>query len=88
MVGLNTSALVDLPVFGSADQLFYFGLTQIRGNTWILVLAPTGQAPVESQVLTDILSTFRSSQYLQVFTNVSIVNMINLCSMLYKTLLH
>ena len=32
------SALVDLPGSGSADQLVYFGLAQICGNTCIQVL--------------------------------------------------
>ena len=83
-IRLSTSALVDLPGSESAGQLVYFGLTQICGNTWIQVLAPTGQVPVKSHVLTDILSTFRSFQYLQVLTNVYIVNMINLCFLLCK----
>jgi hypothetical protein len=83
-LGLSMSALTDLPGSGSAGQLVYFGLTQICGNTCIQVLAHTGQVPVKSQVLTDILSTFKSSQYLQVPTNVYIVNMINLCSLLCK----
>jgi hypothetical protein len=66
---LSTSALVDLPGSGSTGQLIHFGLTQICGNTCIQVLAPTGQVPVKRQILTDILSIFRSSQYSQVLTS-------------------
>ena len=49
-IGLSTSAIADLPGFGFAGQLVYFSLTQICGNTCIEVLAPTGQAPVRSDV--------------------------------------
>jgi len=83
-IGLSTSALVDLSGSGSgsAGQLVYFGLTQICGNIFIQVLIPTGQVPVKSQVFTNILSIFRSSQYLQVLRSVYIVDMVNLCSFL------
>ena len=60
-LGLSTSALADLPGSGSTGQLVYFGLTQICGNTCIQVLAPTGQVPVKSQVLTGIPSRFKLS---------------------------
>jgi hypothetical protein len=65
------SALADLPGSGSTGQLVYFGLTQICGNTCIQVLAPTGQVPVKSRVLINVLSRFRSSQYLQVLASVN-----------------
>jgi len=83
-IGLSTSALVDLSGSGSGStgQLVYFGLTQICGNIFIQVLVPTGQVPVKSQVFTNILSIFRSSQYLQVLRGVYIVDMVNLCSFL------
>jgi hypothetical protein len=61
VLGLSMSALADLPGSGSTGQLVYFDLTQICGNTCIQVLAPTGQIPVKSQVLTGIPSRFRLS---------------------------
>jgi hypothetical protein len=61
MLRLSTSALADLPGSGSTGQLVYFCLTQICGKTCIQVLAPTGQVPVKSQVLTGIPGRFRSS---------------------------
>ena len=68
---------MDLPESRSTSQLVYFGLTQICGNTCVQVLALTGQVPVKSQVLTDILVDLDHPsicKYSHVFTNVDMVN--------------